>query len=74
MSSGSSPAWGAHRVLDHAGETASSLAVHQPIADAIAAHDVEGARAAMAAHMEGAQRRLRNALAMHGDGASLERI
>ncbi len=57
-------AW-AHRVLEHAGETKSSLAMHAPIADAIAAHDVKRAHAAMEAHMERAQRRLREALALH---------
>ena len=61
-------AW-AHRVLQHAGETGTSLAMHEPIADAIAAHDVDAARAAMAAHMDRAQRRLREALAAHGAGA-----
>ena len=53
----------ARRVLTHAGETTSSLAMHQPIIDAIAAHDVGAAQAAMAAHMERGDRRLREALA-----------
>lgn len=61
-------AW-AHRVLQHAGETGTSLAMHEPIADAIAAHDADAARAAMAAHMDRAQRRLHEALAAHGAGA-----
>jgi GntR family transcriptional repressor for pyruvate dehydrogenase complex len=50
------------RVLRHAGETGTSLAMHQPIVDAIAAGDADGARAAMRAHMERADRRLREAL------------
>lgn len=51
------------RVLHHAGETETSLAMHEPIVKAIAAGDAEGARAAMRAHMERADRRLREALA-----------
>ena len=51
----------ADRVLHHAGETSSSLAMHEPIADAIAAGDADAARAAMKAHMERAHRRLREA-------------
>jgi GntR family transcriptional regulator, transcriptional repressor for pyruvate dehydrogenase complex len=58
-------AW-AHRVLEHAGETASSLAMHEPIVAAIAAHDPPAARVAMAAHMERAERRLREAYANDG--------
>jgi len=54
-------AW-AKRVLDHAGETESSFAMHEPIAEAIAAGDPEAAQAAMRAHMERADRRLREAL------------
>jgi GntR family transcriptional regulator, transcriptional repressor for pyruvate dehydrogenase complex len=52
----------ASRVLEHAGETESSLAVHAKIVEAIAARDPEAARAAMHAHMERAHRRLRAAL------------
>lgn len=52
----------ADRVLHHADETRTSLAMHEPIADAIAAHDPEAAREAMRAHMERANRRLRDAL------------
>lgn len=59
-------AW-AHRVLEHAGETSSSFAMHAPIVEAIAAHDADAARAAMEAHMERAQRRLREALTLHGE-------
>ncbi len=63
----------ADRVLHHAGETETSLAVHAPILDAIAARDAEAARAAMRAHMERANRRLREALDAQtradGDGA-----
>jgi GntR family transcriptional repressor for pyruvate dehydrogenase complex len=52
----------ATRVLEHAGETASSLAMHEPIVDAVAAGDVEAARRAMDAHMQRATQRLRAAL------------
>jgi GntR family transcriptional regulator, transcriptional repressor for pyruvate dehydrogenase complex len=52
----------ADRVLHHAGETHTSLAMHEPIVEAIAAGDEEAARAAMRAHMERAHRRLREAL------------
>ncbi len=48
----------ARRVLEHAHETATSLAMHEPIYEAIRAHDAQAARAAMAAHMERANRRL----------------
>lgn len=54
-----------HRVLEHAGETASSLAMHEPILEAIAAHDSSRAHAAMTAHMDRAQQRLHDALAAH---------
>jgi GntR family transcriptional regulator, transcriptional repressor for pyruvate dehydrogenase complex len=56
----------AKRVLEHAGETASSFAMHEPIVDAIARGDVEGSRQAMRAHMDRADRRLRDALATDG--------
>lgn len=59
-------AW-AHRVLEHAGETGTSLAMHEPIVDAIAAHDEAAARTAMTAHMDRAQRRLREALSAHAE-------
>jgi GntR family transcriptional repressor for pyruvate dehydrogenase complex len=52
----------AERVLHHAGETDTSLAMHEPIVAAIAQSDVEAARSAMQAHMERAHRRLREAL------------
>jgi GntR family transcriptional repressor for pyruvate dehydrogenase complex len=52
----------ATRVLEHAGETASSLAMHEPIVDAVAARDVAAARRAMEAHMQRATRRLHAAL------------
>lgn len=52
----------AQRVLVHAGETSSSFAMHEPIVDAIGRGDVDAARAAMRAHMERADRRLRAAL------------
>jgi GntR family transcriptional repressor for pyruvate dehydrogenase complex len=54
-------AW-ARRVLEHAGETGSSYAMHAPIVEAIAANDPGAAREAMRAHMERANRRLRDAL------------
>jgi GntR family transcriptional repressor for pyruvate dehydrogenase complex len=50
------------RVLRHAGETKTSLAMHEPIAKAIASSDPEAARVAMKAHMDRANRRLREAL------------
>jgi GntR family transcriptional repressor for pyruvate dehydrogenase complex len=56
----------AKRVLEHAGETESSFAMHEPIVDAIAAGDVDAAKEAMRAHMERADRRLREALEAEG--------
>lgn len=53
----------AKRVLEHAGETKSSFAMHKPIVDAISNKDSEAARTAMRAHMDRADRRLRRALA-----------
>jgi GntR family transcriptional repressor for pyruvate dehydrogenase complex len=50
------------RVLRHAGETESSLAMHEPIIKAIASADPEAARKAMKAHMDRANRRLGEAL------------
>jgi GntR family transcriptional repressor for pyruvate dehydrogenase complex len=52
----------ATRVLEHAGETTSSLAMHEPIIDAVAAGDIKAARRAMEAHMTRATRRLHAAL------------
>lgn len=52
----------AERVLHHAGETDTSLAMHEPIVEAIEKGSVKAARAAMEAHMERANRRLREAL------------
>lgn len=54
--------WAA-RVLEHAGETKSSLAMHEPIFEAVANRDSEAARETMRAHMERANRRLRDAIA-----------
>ena len=54
-------AW-ARRVLNAAGETASSLAMHVPILEAVEAGDSERARDAMTAHMDRASRRLRAAI------------
>jgi len=52
----------AKSVLEAAGETESSLAMHKPILEAIEGKDATGAERAMAAHMERAGRRLREAL------------
>lgn len=52
----------ADRVLHHAGETHTSLAMHEPVVAAIARGDVEAAQNAMRAHMERAHRRLRAAV------------
>ncbi|MEN2742700.1 FadR/GntR family transcriptional regulator [Microbacterium sp. X-17] len=54
-------AW-ATRVINAAGETETSLAVHIPILEAIEASDPDAARAAMSAHMERASRRFRAAI------------
>ncbi|WP_141577662.1 FadR/GntR family transcriptional regulator [Actinomadura sp. WMMA1423] len=51
-------AW-ASRVIRTAGETETSLAMHQPILKAVEERDAEAARAAMLAHMDRATRRLR---------------
>jgi GntR family transcriptional repressor for pyruvate dehydrogenase complex len=53
----------ARRVLEAAGETASSLKMHEPILKAVAKGDPDAARSAMRRHMERAERRLREALA-----------
>lgn len=52
----------AKRVLEHAGETETSLAMHEPVLAAIRAHDPDAARDAMRAHMERANRRLHDAV------------
>lgn len=52
----------ADRVLHHAGETDTSLAMHEPIVEAIERGDADAARAAMQAHMDRANRRLHDAL------------
>jgi GntR family transcriptional repressor for pyruvate dehydrogenase complex len=52
----------AMQVLQSAGETATSLAVHTPIVDAIERRDADAARVAMAAHMARATKRLHTAL------------
>ncbi|MCQ8187805.1 FadR/GntR family transcriptional regulator [Streptomyces rugosispiralis] len=51
-------AW-ASRVIHRAGETESSLAMHEPILAAVEKGDAKAARAAMEAHMERAERRLK---------------
>jgi GntR family transcriptional repressor for pyruvate dehydrogenase complex len=53
--------WAA-RVLHHAGETETSLPMHIPIVDAIEAGDPDAARNAMRAHMERANKRLKEAV------------
>ena len=52
----------ASRVIHTAGETKTSLAMHEPILKAIDAGDPAAARQAMTAHMERATRRLRASL------------
>ncbi|MCP9948483.1 FadR/GntR family transcriptional regulator [Actinomadura madurae] len=54
-------AW-ASRVIRTAGETETSLAMHEPILAAVEAKDAEAARSAMRAHMERAVKRLRASL------------
>lgn len=54
-------AW-AKRVLVHAGETETSLAVHEPIVLAVRDGDAEAARTAMRNHMDRARRRLETTL------------
>ncbi|BDZ49326.1 transcriptional regulator [Frondihabitans sucicola] len=54
------------RVIHTAGETESSLAMHEPILAAIEASDAEAAVAAMSAHMERATRRLHASLPSAG--------
>lgn len=55
----------AKNVLEAAGETESSLAVHRPILEAVERGDAAAARLAMTAHMERAGKRLRVALENH---------
>jgi GntR family transcriptional repressor for pyruvate dehydrogenase complex len=55
-------AW-ASRVIEAAGETSSSLAMHVPILEAISRGDADAARYAMNAHMRRASLRLRAAIA-----------
>lgn len=58
----------ASRVIHAAGETETSLAMHDPILKAIDAGDPEAAREAMRAHMDRAARRLRASLpAQHAE-------
>lgn len=58
-------AW-ASRVIRTAGETRTSLAMHEPILEAVEDGDAEKARQAMLAHMERATRRLRASLPRPG--------
>jgi GntR family transcriptional repressor for pyruvate dehydrogenase complex len=55
----------AKSVLEAAGETESSLAMHKPILEAVERKDAKAAERAMTAHMERAGRRLREALGGH---------
>lgn len=50
------------RVISTAGETATSLPMHEAVFDAVQARDLDGARNAMRAHMERAVRRLRDSI------------
>lgn len=61
-------AW-ATRVIRTAGETHTSLAMHQPILRAVEKGDAERARKAMTAHMNRAIKRLRASLPDDGDRA-----
>lgn len=54
------------KILEAAGETESSLAMHTPILEAIERRDSEAASQAMVAHMERSSRRLREALEASG--------
>lgn len=61
-------AW-ASRVIRTAGETKTSLAMHEPIFRAVKKGDVAAARKAMKAHMDRATRRLRASLPNDAGGA-----
>lgn len=62
-------AW-ASRVIEVAGETSSSLAMHVPILEAISRGDADAARSAMDAHMQRASLRLRDAIASNVPASS----
>ncbi|WP_201846471.1 FadR/GntR family transcriptional regulator [Streptomyces endocoffeicus] len=59
-------AW-ASRVIRTAGETKTSLAMHEPILKAVERRDAEAARQAMRAHMDRATRRLRASMPDRGE-------
>jgi GntR family transcriptional repressor for pyruvate dehydrogenase complex len=61
----------ARRVLEAAGETATSLKMHEPILKAVVRGDADAARLAMQRHMERAERRLREALAREAAASPL---
>jgi GntR family transcriptional repressor for pyruvate dehydrogenase complex len=63
-------AW-ASRVIHTAGETHTSLAMHQPILDALENGDPEAARRAMTLHMDRAIRRLRESMLQLSDQVQL---
>jgi GntR family transcriptional regulator, transcriptional repressor for pyruvate dehydrogenase complex len=62
-------AW-ASRVIRTAGETQTSLAMHEPILKAVEVGDRDAAREAMLAHMERATRRLRASLPDRGNAGA----
>lgn len=64
-------AW-ASRVIHAAGETHTSLAMHEPILAAVEAGDPEAARQAMTSHMDRALRRLRASVAPARENAPVE--
>ncbi len=57
----------ARRVIDAAGETSSSLAMHEPVLDAIVRGNEDDARSAMTALQERASRRLHNVINTRND-------
>ncbi|MGW5695135.1 FadR/GntR family transcriptional regulator [Streptomyces sp. GMR22] len=59
-------AW-ASRVIRTAGETKTSLAMHEPVLKAVEHGDAEAARQAMRAHMDRATRRLRASMPDRGE-------
>ena len=57
----------AHRVIDAAGETSSSLAMHEPVLEAIIQGDEEAARTSMSALQDRASRRLHDIIDRRDD-------
>jgi GntR family transcriptional repressor for pyruvate dehydrogenase complex len=58
------------KILEAAGETETSLAMHTPILEAIERQDSEAASQAMVAHMERSSRRLKQALEQSGQDST----